>query len=136
MKLWLDDVRDPTFWGRKGWTWCKTPTEAKALMENHEVTDASLDHDLGAELKPGFDPKGKPHNMAGNIHFPNGHDPEGSGHNFCLWMEKHDLWPTRTCNVHSAAEKGVARMLPVIREKFPHASWVHINGRPREEQFR
>jgi hypothetical protein len=61
-RLWLDDERDPREWlpdiswmrGRsaedfEGWVWVQTAHEAMALIETGEVTEASLDHDLGDE---------------------------------------------------------------------------------------
>ena len=50
MKLWLDDVRDPVqFTGQTDWTWIKTAEQAIALIATGQVTEVSLDHDLGIE---------------------------------------------------------------------------------------
>jgi len=64
-KLWLDDVRDPTFFLRRGYApemnqylrldlkaedfvWCKTPDEAKQAVQERGVPEfMALDHDLG-----------------------------------------------------------------------------------------
>ena len=43
MKLWHDDIRPSP----PGWTWARTNAEAKRLLETGEVTECSLDHDLG-----------------------------------------------------------------------------------------
>ena len=43
MKIWLDDVRTPP----DGFVWAKTADEAIYLLDNHRVTEISLDHDLG-----------------------------------------------------------------------------------------
>ena len=43
MKVWLDDLRDAP----PGWVRVTTPEEAIALLETGDVTEISLDHDLG-----------------------------------------------------------------------------------------
>ena len=47
MKLWLDDVRPAP----DGWTWVGTAQNAIDLLvaRGQEVTEASLDHDLGTK---------------------------------------------------------------------------------------
>ena len=52
MKVFLDDVRDtPEGWVRVYW-----PEEAFRLLETGEVTEISLDHDLGDDLRgTGYD---------------------------------------------------------------------------------
>ncbi len=72
MKLWLDDLRAPP----DGWTWVKTAAEAEALLRTGQVTDASLDNDLG--------------------------DGEPEGRRLVLWMCEHDVWPRESIAVHSA----------------------------------
>lgn len=54
MKLWLDDERDPKdpliqhqFGANGDEIWVKTPYDAIRLLETHQVTSISLDHDLG-----------------------------------------------------------------------------------------
>ena len=141
MKLWLDDVRDPKRWGRKGWTWVRTPTEARDLvLRAHQkgelITAMSLDHDLGGEVKDLDSLPDGPFTLKGRIHYPEGLDPEGTGYLFAGWVRDNDLWPTERMMTHSASDFGAARILSVVREKFPNAAWVHINGRLREEQFR
>lgn len=52
MKVWLDDERPPPH----GWTWSRTASDAIYLLDNHNVTYISLDHDLGdAFAKTGYD---------------------------------------------------------------------------------
>lgn len=66
MKLWLDDERDLKEWlpgmpwmrGRptsdfEGWTWMRTAGDAIELLAAREVTEVSLDHDLGPEGEVG-----------------------------------------------------------------------------------
>jgi hypothetical protein len=52
MKVYLDDVREaPEGWRRVWW-----PDEAIALLEAGDVTDISLDHDLGDDARgTGYD---------------------------------------------------------------------------------
>ena len=59
MKLYLDDER-PT---PAGWIGVKWPDEAIAYLETDEVTDLSLDHDLGD-------------------------DERGTGNDVVLWLEE------------------------------------------------
>ena len=42
-KLWLDDVRPAP----EGWEWARTVTEAQRILTDHDVSECSLDHDLG-----------------------------------------------------------------------------------------
>jgi hypothetical protein len=49
MKLWLDDKRPAP----EGWTWVQTPLAACHYMQQRNVEEISLDHDLGQwELDP------------------------------------------------------------------------------------
>src|SRR4051794_14205086 len=90
MKVWVDDVRLPP---AKDWTFATSVHAAIALMETGLVTEASLDHDLEAELPTGYD--------------------------FCLWMAEHDIWPRERIAVHSANPVGAARMVGVIERYGP-----------------
>jgi hypothetical protein len=60
MKLWLDDERPAP----EGWVWVKTVEEAElaflgtddsANPTMHEITELSVDHDLGEDARPGYD---------------------------------------------------------------------------------
>ena len=54
MKLWLDDVRDPTVEG--DWVIARTADEALEILKNNDVSIVSLDHDLGdVNEKTGYD---------------------------------------------------------------------------------
>jgi len=51
MKLWLDDIRPAP----EGWTWVKTAREAFDILGNNpDVTEISLDHDLGEDQDSGY----------------------------------------------------------------------------------
>lgn len=43
MRLWHDDVRPPP----AGWVWARTNDAAKEILLSENVTQISLDHDLG-----------------------------------------------------------------------------------------
>lgn len=45
MRVWLDDERPAP----EGWTACRWPADAIALLETGQVTHLSLDHDLGED---------------------------------------------------------------------------------------
>lgn len=51
MKVYLDDMRSPP---DKTWTLCKTARQAKELIIFEDVTEISLDHDLGTK-ETGYD---------------------------------------------------------------------------------
>ncbi|WP_439668987.1 cyclic-phosphate processing receiver domain-containing protein [Cupriavidus necator] len=84
MEVYLDDER-PT---PAGWTRVQWPSDAIALLETGEVTDLSLDHDLGD-------------------------DERGTGYDVILWIEAavalRGFIPPRI-TVHSANASAAARM--------------------------
>jgi hypothetical protein len=90
MKLWLDDLRTPP----EGWTWAKTVEEAIPHLKTGEVTEASLDHDLGEGIDEGYA--------------------------LVLWMAEHDTWPKESISVHSSNPPGVKRMCGVIERYGPY----------------
>lgn len=45
VRIWVDDVREPP----DGWLWTKTLDAAIAALRSPDVTDLSLDHDLGED---------------------------------------------------------------------------------------
>lgn len=100
MKLWLDDVRDPTKYGAIGFVWVKTAKEAIEKLATGKVTFASLDHDLNEYLS-----------------FEN-RQIENTGYNVILWMEEHNVWPEEGVRVHSMNPVGKKRMEQVIRKQY------------------
>lgn len=52
MRLFLDDVREPSFidWAGNDIVVCRTATEAIETLKAGGITEASLDHDLGGML--------------------------------------------------------------------------------------
>lgn len=55
MKLWHDDVRSPP---SEEWFWARTNDDAKGFFLLEEVTECSLDHDLGCVPEEGVFAKG------------------------------------------------------------------------------
>jgi len=54
LKIWLDDKRPAP----EGWTWVQTPYAACYFMEQGDVEEISLDHDLGLYLVDGTEMTG------------------------------------------------------------------------------
>lgn len=49
-KLWHDDIRRPP---SDDWLWARTNEQAREILSTYDITEASLDHDLGChELDP------------------------------------------------------------------------------------
>jgi hypothetical protein len=90
MRLWLDDIRPAS----EGWTWVKTAQEAIDFLKTGEVTEASLDHDLGED------------------------QPEGR--TVALWMAEHDVWPKDSVAIHSGNPVAVEYMSGVIERYGPY----------------
>jgi len=89
MKVYLDDERQAP----EGWHQVRWPDEAIELLASGEVTDLSLDHDLGD-------------------------DERGTGYDVVLWVEeavvKHGFAPPRM-KVHSANTSARVKMEAGIR---------------------
>lgn len=47
MRVWLDDVRPSP----PGWEWVKSSSEVIRLLQEGDVTEMSLDHDLGFPIE-------------------------------------------------------------------------------------
>jgi hypothetical protein len=47
LKLWVDDLRTPP---DASWVWITTPIVAIWMLDNHYITEISLDHDLGIDI--------------------------------------------------------------------------------------
>ena len=86
MKLWLDDTRKPP---DTSWYWCFDVEDAKALLYDEEVTEQSLDHDLG----PG----------------------NSDGHTLLVWEHDHGKVPYHTI-IHSWNPVGSARMAAFLQD--------------------
>jgi hypothetical protein len=89
VKVWLDDLREAP----AGWVRVMTPEEAIELLRAGEVTELSLDHDLGLDTE----------------------EAERTGYGVLLWLEwqvAEERWsfPLPSIRVHSANPVGRARM--------------------------
>jgi hypothetical protein len=89
MKVWLDDRRPPR---DPDWVWVKTPEEAIELLATGEVTEISLDHDLGLLDR----------------------SPEATGYDVVLWVEHQvatgGFVPPEVIVVHSANSSAAPKM--------------------------
>ena len=93
MKVWLDDLREAP----PGWVRVRTPEVAIGLLETGDVTEISLDHDLG--LVDG--------------------ERERTGYDVLLWLEREVaegrwVFPLPQISVHSANPVGRKRMEQAI----------------------
>ena len=103
MKIWLDDLRDPSEWlphvrwfrGRgpddlDQWVWVRTAQEAIALLESEDITEISLDFDLGPR------------------------EEVGDGHDVVAWIEERaaldEKYEPPTTHVHSSNISGRQRL--------------------------
>ena len=91
VKVWLDDRRSPSP-EPETWVWVRTPSEAIRLLETGEVTELSLDHDLG--LIDG--------------------ERELTGYDVVTWIERavatEGFVPPATMEVHSSNSSAAAKM--------------------------
>jgi len=117
MKLFLDDVRDPTAQGLVGWTWVKTYEEAIAALSTGQVVRASLDHDLSGCLGNACKDCRRACETAVDYErlasFGCPHGPK-TGYDVVCWMVEHNCWPPEGVSVHSANPAGAQRMRVAI----------------------
>ena len=106
VRLYLDDVRKCPF----GYTLARSVAEAVAIMKAWNVTEASLDHDLGACA----DCLASDAHAAETLHCD--HVPDGRA--FVRWMIATGCWPRRKPVVHSANPSGAAAMRAMIDQHF------------------
>lgn len=108
MKLWLDDVRPAP---SDDWLWVKTVEEAKAALEVFEITEASLDHDLGYVADPNWDgdPR-EPQEIALTDDW-RGDD----GIELVRWMCETGTYPTQAVVVHSGNPPAARNMADTLR---------------------
>jgi len=88
MKIWLDDIRPaPTVWKHVLW-----PQEAIELLKDGDVTQLSLDHDLGDDVR-------------------------GTGYDVLLWIEQESMlhgFNPPDIVVHSANVSAKQKMMAAI----------------------
>jgi hypothetical protein len=104
MKLWHDDIRRPP---DDTWVWARTNLEAIDVLVRSDVSEASLDHDLGLEREnPDSDP---------TTWTLRGESPAGDGVDLCMAMYHLRLVPPRV-TIHSWNPDGAERMASICRE--------------------
>lgn len=106
MRLWLDDKRTPP-WGYE--LWAKTADEAIEMLQRHEVTHCSLDHDLADEHYPAAI-------AGGPIDRP--FYTEKTGYAVLEWMHEHDRW-VADISVHTMNPRGGDDMMAKLRNRAP-----------------
>jgi hypothetical protein len=96
MKVFLDDIRYPkmVYPYDEGWNHVKTVEEVINLLKQGQVTELSLDNDLGMT------------------------DPGHQGREVVDWMEETGIWPSRRCRVHSMNPVARSAMESVIRNSY------------------
>jgi hypothetical protein len=109
MKVYLDDRRRPP----NGWILVRWPAEAIALLQTGNVTDLSLDHDLGGDDM--FETR--------------------TGYDVLVWIEKavalHRFVPPRI-TIHSSNPAGRARMNLAVQSIMRLFENLHTsNHRPK-----
>jgi len=101
VKMWLDDFRLPPV----GWTHVRSVNRAIALLDSGEVTEASLDHDMGRWYWDG-----------------------GSGYRVANYIVENDLLPSSAVSCHSLNRDGKARIELILATRTPYYPEV---GLPR-----
>ena len=110
-RLWLDDCRKPPF----GYDlWAKTYEQAIEMLQTHEISHASLDHDLFEEH---YEPE------------PTGYMPapplnrskykEKTGYAVLEWMAAQNHW-VHDISVHTLNRRGGEDMLLFIERNAPN----------------
>jgi hypothetical protein len=114
INMYLDDERPAP----DGWVLAKTVDEAKALLLQGVVQQASLDHDLGACS----DCMGErtPEDWLAETKYTQRPNCEhfGTGYTLVCWMEETGNWPKERPAVHSANPAGRAKMQAAINRHW------------------
>lgn len=102
MRLWHDDVRPAP----DGWICARTNDEAIEVLLGREVTECSLDHDLGCVPSDGIYARGQ---------------AEETGLDLVRWMVEHNLVPD-IVTIHSWSPSGARNMANVLADAgYPSA---------------
>ena len=93
VKVWHDDLRPPP----DGWLWVRTNDDARKILATGNVTEISLDHDLGLEhLDPDIAARDE---ASGYAHYVRGFS-EDNGMRLVEWMVENKLVPKHVV-IHS-----------------------------------
>lgn len=122
MRLWLDDCRPAP----EGWTRVTSVDEAKIYVEQYEIDEMSLDHDLGmapwcAECQARSDSPDDiedPDECRCKCH----REIAPTGYDFVKWLVETEYWPVEKPRVHSANPIGAKRMRDLIDDHFTSVS--------------
>lgn len=104
MKVWHDDIRRPP---DDSWVWARTNAEAIGLLEQNDVIEISLDHDLGLEE---VDPE------IPSAFLLKGSSPKGTGVVLVEWMCDTGRVPP-TITIHSWNPDGARRMAWLLDDR-------------------
>jgi hypothetical protein len=102
-KLWHDDIRRPP---DESWRWARTNKDAIRILLEGEVTEASLDHDLGFHEA---DPD------AEDAMLLRGDSPDGNGLDLAIAMVRLRLVPPKV-TIHSWNLEAAAWMAGILSE--------------------
>jgi len=107
MKLWHDDIRPAP----EGWEWARTNDDAIAYLEKFDVTEISMDHDLGLDyLESGPDTI----NLMG--------EGDATGFHLAQWMCYNEKLPAKI-TVHSWNVVGAQRMIAFFKDYGVEATY-------------
>lgn len=113
MKLFLDDERTLAMLGlvpEDGWVVARTADDAINILRTGEVTEATLDHDLGHCVKCKHCKGYADRNCACRCHL--------TGYFVVCWMETENIWPVDGVKVHSANPGGALKMRLAIDRHY------------------
>lgn len=102
-KLWHDDIRRPP---DDSWLWARTNEQAIEILRAGDVTEISLDHDLGLEAA---DPD------AEGAYRRVGSSPNGTGADLASWICAHEVIPAKV-SVHSWSRDGADAIVAVFKK--------------------
>jgi hypothetical protein len=105
VKLWVDDIRRPP---DDSWTWARTNEQAIDALRTGEVTEASLDHDMGLHEADPDAPGAETWIAADRAQHANGLDLVG-------WMCQNGVLP-EAITIHTWNPEGAGRMAALLRQ--------------------
>lgn len=116
VKLFLDDIREAP---DATWVVVRNILDAKLLLEEGIVLDASLDHDLGAcvDCVAAYGNNEQWLERTEYREMPHC-DHVGTGYTLVCWMEETGFWPRNKPTVHSANPAGKAKMIAAINKHY------------------
>jgi len=117
VKLWVDDIRRPP---DASWAWARTNAEAIEILRGGDVTEASLDHDMGLHDEDPDAPGATERIALDRAGHANGLD-------LVAWMCEHRVIP-QTIEIHSWNRDGAHRMAKLF-EMHGHRAHVRPYGR-------